>query len=103
MEVKGVWGLSGVGVYGDENSVEEVQKHHHGMNKHRWHIHVPVSTEIIVFWGFYSPFPDIVLFYVKFIGGGIGIENVYDDDQFCTFGLHCGLKRTVLFQGTKDE
>jgi len=62
-----------------------------------------VSTNIIVFWGFYSPFPDIVLFYVKFIGGGIGIENVYDDDQFCTFGLHCGLKRTVLFQGIKDE
>jgi len=61
-----------------------------------------VPTKIIVFWGFYSPLPDIVLFYVKFSGAANGMENLYDD-QFCTFGLHCGLKRTVLFQGTKDE
>ena len=56
---------------------------------------------------FYKPLPDIVLLYVMFGEGGIVVsvvemENV-SDDQFCTFVLCCRLKRTVLFQGTKDD
>ena len=56
---------------------------------------------------FYKPLPDFVLLYVMFGEGGIVVsvvemENV-SDDQFCTFVLCCRLKRTVLFQGTKDD
>jgi len=80
---------------------------HAWRGKARW-FEKTLSHVLLFLWVFFLyVFPDIVLFYVMFAGGGIAvsvleIENVYDV-QFSTCVRSCGFTRTVLFQGSKQE
>ena len=80
---------------------------HAWRGKARW-FEKTLSHVLLFLWVFFLyVFPDIVLFYVMFAGGGIAVsvlemENVYDV-QFSTYVRSCGFARTVLFQGSKQE